>query len=177
MDFFSGVLKLFGVEEGPHFSKAEIARHHTRNSLWLIADKKVYDVTQFVDQHAGGAQSILKRGGGCEDCSRDFGFHSSKAQDLWKSFQIGYVADGKGAAGKTDEAGRNFLRSRGFVPVEDLKTADQRLHCTGPNCAFHFEGQNNSTSTTIGKEDPSLQQNVTTSASVPNAGKAPLQQT
>ncbi len=169
MDFFGSVKKFFGLEEGPHFSRAEIARHNTRESLWIVADGKVYDVTQFLDQHAGGAQSILKRGGGVHDCSRDFGFHSSKAQTLWKTFQIGFVA----TEGKTDEEGRNYLRSRGFVPVEDIVarkgnasfssnsnnvninnnivnsssnnnvaecSGDGILKCAGKSCAFHFEG-------------------------------------
>ena len=137
MDFFNSVKSFFGIEEGPHFSKAEIARHHNRDSLWIVADGTVYDITQFIDQHAGGVQSLLKRGGGVQDCAKDFGFHSNKAQTLWKSFKIGYVAKD----GKTDDEGRNFLRSRGMVPVEDLPKGERTIRCAGSGrqCTFHFE--------------------------------------
>jgi hypothetical protein len=110
MDFFRGLL---GFDDNPRFSRAEVANHGSRDSLWLVAGTKVYDVTQFVDQHPGGTGSLTKRAGGCTDCTRDFGFHSSRAQALWKSFYIGELAP------HTDDAGRTFLRSRGITPVDE----------------------------------------------------------
>lgn len=157
MDFFCSVKKLLGFEEGPHFSKAEISRHDTRESLWIIADKTVYDATQFIDQHAGGAQSILKRGGGVTDCSRDLGFHSSKAQNLWKTFQIGFVA----SDGKTDEEGRNYLRSRGFIPVEDLP----KKGCGMNSKNGSFDNVNNNSSATVAKNTSSNNNNSNSTSS------------
>jgi Cytochrome b5-like Heme/Steroid binding domain len=192
MDFFSGVKKFLGLEEGPHFSKAEIARHHNRDSLWIVADGTVYDVTQFVDQHAGGVTSLIKRGGGVQDCARDFSFHSSKAQSLWKSFEIGYVCSSNSQ--KTDEAGRNYLRSRGIIPVEDLlskgRGAERVVHCVGNHCTFHFEENNKTNNNSDGSPKTvsvgaavdknnntttKTNANTNTTTTSANVGKAPLQ--
>ena len=32
------------------FTAAEVARHNTKDSLWLVFDSKVYDVTDFLSQ-------------------------------------------------------------------------------------------------------------------------------
>ncbi|OCH96537.1 hypothetical protein OBBRIDRAFT_765365 [Obba rivulosa] len=45
------------------WSLEEIAKHHTRSSCWVVIKNKVYDVTEFLPEHPGGAQIILKYGG------------------------------------------------------------------------------------------------------------------
>ena len=42
---------------------AEIAKHNTRSSCWLIVHEQVYDVTEFLDDHPGGASILLRYGG------------------------------------------------------------------------------------------------------------------
>jgi L-lactate dehydrogenase (cytochrome) len=42
---------------------AEIAKHNTRESCWVIVNGNAYDVTDFLDHHPGGANVILKYGG------------------------------------------------------------------------------------------------------------------
>lgn len=42
---------------------AEVAKHNTRDSCWVIVNGHAYDVTDFLDQHPGGATVILKYGG------------------------------------------------------------------------------------------------------------------
>ncbi|KAJ5086015.1 hypothetical protein N7532_010786 [Penicillium argentinense] len=42
---------------------AEVANHNTSESCWVILYGKVYDVTDFVSQHPGGAKVILKLAG------------------------------------------------------------------------------------------------------------------
>ncbi|KAI6082572.1 acyl-CoA dehydrogenase NM domain-like protein [Hypoxylon rubiginosum] len=42
------------------FTKAEVAKHNTEDSLWFVIDSKVYDVTEFVDAHPGG-ESVLRQ--------------------------------------------------------------------------------------------------------------------
>ncbi|KAG7117952.1 Cytochrome b2 like protein [Verticillium longisporum] len=39
---------------------SEVARHDSADSCWVIVYGKVYDVTEFVPDHPGGQQSILK---------------------------------------------------------------------------------------------------------------------
>ncbi|KAL4889075.1 cytochrome b5-like heme/steroid binding domain-containing protein [Aspergillus ambiguus] len=53
------------------FSPADVASHNSPDKgLYIIIDSNVYDVTNFVDEHPGGAK-ILKRVAG-KDASKQF---------------------------------------------------------------------------------------------------------
>ncbi|CCL99735.1 uncharacterized protein FIBRA_01757 [Fibroporia radiculosa] len=45
------------------FSLGEIAQHNSSSSCWVIISNKVYDVTEFLPDHPGGAKIILKYAG------------------------------------------------------------------------------------------------------------------
>ncbi|KAI0008869.1 L-lactate dehydrogenase [Xylariaceae sp. FL0662B] len=47
----------------PRLNGAEVAKHNSRESCWLVIHSKVYDVTSFLDQHPGGTIILLKQGG------------------------------------------------------------------------------------------------------------------
>nr|GAT45009.1 predicted protein [Mycena chlorophos] len=40
-----------------------VAQHNSRESCWIIVHGKVYDVTEFLDEHPGGSKIILKYAG------------------------------------------------------------------------------------------------------------------
>lgn len=42
---------------------AEVAKHGHRGSCWVIISGQVYDVTEFLPDHPGGASIILRYGG------------------------------------------------------------------------------------------------------------------
>lgn len=42
---------------------AEVARHDSRESCWVIINGNAYDVTDFLDQHPGGPDVLLRYGG------------------------------------------------------------------------------------------------------------------
>ena len=71
------------------YSWNEISKHNTRESCWIVAHKKVYDVTEFISDHPGSSNAILKHAG--KDCSVDFDFHSYSTQKLWKKYYIGKI--------------------------------------------------------------------------------------
>jgi L-lactate dehydrogenase (cytochrome) len=48
----------------------EIKKHNTRESLWIIIDDYVFDVTSYMSKHPGGSQIFLKYGG--TDCTKQF---------------------------------------------------------------------------------------------------------
>lgn len=53
------------------FSPADVSSHNSPDKgLYIIIDSNVYDVTNFVDEHPGGAK-ILKRVAG-KDASKQF---------------------------------------------------------------------------------------------------------
>ena len=41
-------------------SKAELAKHTSRDDCWVAIHGKVYDVTQFLSMHPGGVGTLLK---------------------------------------------------------------------------------------------------------------------
>ncbi|EAU91264.2 cytochrome b2 [Coprinopsis cinerea okayama7 len=45
------------------FTGEEVAKHNTRESCWIVVHGKVYDVTEFLDEHPGGSKIILKYAG------------------------------------------------------------------------------------------------------------------
>lgn len=129
---------MFGVRSDcAHFSKEEVARHHSKDSLWIVAGSSVYDVTSLLNNHPGGKDALLRRGGGVKDCTQDLGFHSSKTQIEWQNYCIGEVLAKDG--GKTDERGRAYLREKGSIPVEDLSSDDPRSKCDSRGgCLYHY---------------------------------------
>ncbi|KAL1987551.1 hypothetical protein VTN96DRAFT_3478 [Rasamsonia emersonii] len=48
---------------GKTYDAAEVAKHNTPDSCWVILYGKVYDVTDFLSSHPGGAKVILKLAG------------------------------------------------------------------------------------------------------------------
>lgn len=42
---------------------ADVAKHDSADSCWVIIEGHVYDVTDFLNEHPGGAQSILRLAG------------------------------------------------------------------------------------------------------------------
>lgn len=82
---FSSLLASLGIGKAlPTITPEDLARHNTERSCLILAGTTVYDVTRYLDEHPGGRETLLRRGGGKEDCTRDLGFHSSKARRQWK---------------------------------------------------------------------------------------------
>ncbi|KAH9839746.1 cytochrome b5-like heme/steroid binding domain-containing protein [Rhodofomes roseus] len=57
-------------------SPKDVAAHNTKGSVWVIIEKKVYDVTDFVPEHPGGPRMIMNFAG--RDATTAFKtFHST----------------------------------------------------------------------------------------------------
>ena len=69
------------------YKMAEIANHNTASSCWMAIDGKVYDVTDFVSNHPGGATILA----GCGlDASQMFAVqHNQKARDMLPGYILG----------------------------------------------------------------------------------------
>lgn len=75
----------------------EVAKHNTPESLWVIIDEKVYDVTQFLDKHPGGREMMLLSAG--RDCTHLFQMYhclSERAPKYLASYEIGVFDSSKG---------------------------------------------------------------------------------
>jgi cytochrome b involved in lipid metabolism len=79
------------------FTICQIRRHNHAGSAWLVVGDGIYDATQYIDNHPGGRESILKKSGGAADCSVDFDFHSRGARRLWRKYKVGTVCNCPGS--------------------------------------------------------------------------------
>jgi cytochrome-b5 reductase len=71
------------------FTAEEVAKHNSRESAWVIIHKKVYDVTNFLNEHPGG--DILLLGWSGMDATTEFDGqeHSKDAKEILREKLIG----------------------------------------------------------------------------------------
>jgi isopentenyl diphosphate isomerase/L-lactate dehydrogenase-like FMN-dependent dehydrogenase/cytochrome b involved in lipid metabolism/hemoglobin-like flavoprotein/DMSO/TMAO reductase YedYZ molybdopterin-dependent catalytic subunit len=78
-------------DNAPSYPLEEIAKHSTEDDCWIILHGKVYDTSEFMADHPGGGNSILKVTG--TDSSQVFdAIHSQKAHAMLADYEIGVVA-------------------------------------------------------------------------------------
>ncbi len=92
----------------PTLPQADVAAHNTAKSCYVTIGTKVYDVTDFVDDHPGGGDLILQYGGkDVKEAMEDeiSHMHSEAAWDILDENLIGFVATEKvlEAAMRTDD--------------------------------------------------------------------------
>jgi len=95
------------VEDAPKHAPAagaktytleEVEKHDNAKDAWIIVKNKVYDATGYLEDHPGGAASILITAG--QDCTEEFeALHSSKAWKRLEEFYIGELADASAPTG------------------------------------------------------------------------------
>jgi len=68
----------------------DVKPHNKATDLWLVIDNKVYDVTDFVEDHEGGT-AILRKGG--LDNTRGFNGaqHPAKVHEMIDEYFIGVL--------------------------------------------------------------------------------------
>ncbi|KAE8077397.1 hypothetical protein FH972_015964 [Carpinus fangiana] len=70
------------------YSMSEVKRHNSAESAWIIVHGHIYDCTRFLNDHPGGADSILINAG--TDCTEEFdAIHSDKAKKMLEEYRIG----------------------------------------------------------------------------------------
>lgn len=74
----------------------EVAKHNSPNDCWLIINDNVYEVTNYINNHPGGAKRIISFCG--QDATTAFATkgnknkpHSSSANQILESFKIGFL--------------------------------------------------------------------------------------
>ncbi|GBB97549.1 hypothetical protein RclHR1_00300028 [Rhizophagus clarus] len=68
----------------------EVAQHNTDSSIWIIVHDKVFDVTNFLNEHPGGKKVLLKVAG--TDATKQFdNFHNLSILEKYAQLQIGVV--------------------------------------------------------------------------------------
>lgn len=113
----------------PTITLADVKSHNTSQSCHVTIGDKVYDVTDFLDDHPGGADLILEHGG--EDVAeimRDevSHFHTEAAYEILDEHLIGFVA--------TDavlDTATQSQRPNGIVPLPPDDQGMKELRANG----------------------------------------------
>jgi cytochrome b involved in lipid metabolism len=76
------------AEELARYSAAEVAKHDGGDSCWLIIDDKVYDVSDYLYQHPGGAGVIFPYcGDDGSDGMHTKGYGSEHSEAAWRELK------------------------------------------------------------------------------------------
>ncbi|KMZ56874.1 Cytochrome b5, seed isoform [Zostera marina] len=82
-----------GIEDkaSKMFTMEEVSVHNTDKDCWLIIDGKVYDVTNFLEDHPGGDDVLISATG--KDATDDFEDvgHSTSARSMMDDYYIGDI--------------------------------------------------------------------------------------
>lgn len=119
---------------------AEIAKRRTKESCWLVLYDKVYDVTDFLDSHPGGAKVLLRSAG--QDATEDYeSVHNPEliAETLPASSCLGTVEAGtldqgqqKGEGASEIETQPTYPPLSSIVNIDDFEAvAKKYLSATG----------------------------------------------
>lgn len=121
-------------------TKEEVSKHNKKTDCWSIVDGYVYNLTNWVDQHPGGASAITSLCG-VDGTSNFLGKHggSSSAKSRLKSYELGKLeVDSVSSPQPTTvapktlntqlEAVTKLLESKNFTQaLSDLKTMDKEF--------------------------------------------------
>jgi cytochrome b involved in lipid metabolism len=90
----------------PGSTKADVAKHKDREDVWMVIADKVFDVTKYLEDHPGGEEVLLDKGGG--DATEDFEDvgHSNEARKQLLKYEVGALPPSeRGAAKKEASSG------------------------------------------------------------------------
>lgn len=75
------------------FSLEEVSYHTDMSSCWIVIQDKVYDLTNFLDEHPGGREIMLEHAGlDATTVFQDIG-HSAEAKKILAKYYIGELRE------------------------------------------------------------------------------------
>ncbi|OAL46119.1 acyl-CoA dehydrogenase family protein [Pyrenochaeta sp. DS3sAY3a] len=76
----------------PHetLTRESVAKHNSPDDLWCIIDHKVYDLTDFVDAHPGGAV-VLEQVAGTDATTAFYNLHRQEVLEKYSELSIGTI--------------------------------------------------------------------------------------
>lgn len=82
------------AEQLKTYTREEVAKNNTEDSLWCIIDHQVYDLTDFVDAHPGG-NVVLEQVAGTDATEAFYNLHRQEVLQKYRSLKIGTISGEK----------------------------------------------------------------------------------
>lgn len=80
-----------GTEANKVFTFSEVSKHNNHKDCWVIIHGKVYDLTDFLEDHPGGDEALVaSTGKNATDDFDDVG-HSDNAKSIMGEYCIGVI--------------------------------------------------------------------------------------
>ena len=76
------------------FTREEVKKHNTEDSVWFIIDTVVYDVSEFLDAHPGG-EAVLRQVAGTDATTAFYNLHRHEVLQKYVDLAIGTIAGEK----------------------------------------------------------------------------------
>ncbi|KAK2191719.1 hypothetical protein NP493_47g04012 [Ridgeia piscesae] len=86
---------------------AEVKEHTTAEDCWVAVDGKVYDLSDYIDIHPGGNESIEAEAEATK--AYDFVGHSAYANKMMDQYQIGILVEVKKEEPPSPEEPETFV--------------------------------------------------------------------
>lgn len=82
-------------QKNKNYTKADVAKHKSASTgIWVSYGPNVYDITQFVEQHPGGAKILLGAGKAIDPYWHHYRQHlKPEVQDILSQYKIGTLID------------------------------------------------------------------------------------
>lgn len=126
------------------YTEEDLAPHNSLKSCWVTRNGKVYDVTEFLVDHPGGEDLIIKHGGkDVEEAMKDKleHLHSDSAYEMLEEYMIGrlgtdakIVSEGQELVSSTHDL--YLHRSPDWVATEDFHPEDTNTSVDYEKCQF-----------------------------------------
>jgi cytochrome b involved in lipid metabolism len=106
-------------------TKCQLCRHNNaQDGIWLLCKNSIYDVTNYIQHHPGGINSIKRKSGGVIDVTRDMSFHSPQANKLMNKMKIGYLVPCVPKVRVVDEGRSDFFISSTSTSTSNNRSTD-----------------------------------------------------
>lgn len=99
------------------YTEEDVATHNTRDDIWIIYNDKVYDVTQYLDEHPGGEEVILDCAGSDSTEAFDDIGHSEDAKEILQGLYIGDLVGGIKSKSKKSKSASDSGSTDSNLPI------------------------------------------------------------